>query len=74
MKPLPRIRAIRRALKLTEQQFADRFGVPVKMIPEWESGRVEPSEAEHAYFKIIAVDPELVKEALSFVPGSEAAE
>jgi transcriptional regulator with XRE-family HTH domain len=40
-----RIRKLRRLMKLTQADFATRFGVTRDIVASWENGRVEPSEA-----------------------------
>lgn len=38
----PRAKIIRRALGLTQEQFAETYRVPQEMLLDWESGAVEP--------------------------------
>lgn len=64
----PRVFVIRRALKLTQEEFAEQFQIPVGTVRDWEQGRVEPDQAARAYLKVIAHDPELVLQALSAKP------
>jgi putative transcriptional regulator len=68
MKRVPRVRTIRRALGLTQEDFAARFRIPVGLLRDWEQGRSEPDEPARAYLKVIAVDPEAVRRALAYVP------
>ena len=72
MKPRPRSFVIRRALRLTQNAFAERFRIPVGTIRDWEQGRTEPDQAARAYLKVIAVDADFVARALAFVPGKQA--
>ena len=62
---LPRCFGIRRRLKLTQEEFADQFQIPVGTVRDWEQGRVEPDQAAKAYLKVIAHNPELVLQALA---------
>lgn len=62
---LPRSFGIRRALKLTQEEFAEKFQIPVGTIRDWEQGRAEPDMAAKAYLKVIAHNPALVLEALA---------
>ena len=71
-KPRPRVSTIRRAFRLTQEEFAERFRIPIGTIRDWEQGRSEPDQAAKAYLKVIAVDPDHVMRALAFVPGSGA--
>ena len=55
---------------LTQEEFAERFQIPVGTVREREQGRVEPDQAARAYLKVIAHDPELVLRALAAKPGT----
>lgn len=61
---LPRIKAIRRALSLTQEEFAARYRIPVGTLRDWEQGRSEPDQPARAYLTVIARDPEGVRTAL----------
>jgi len=50
-------RAIRKTLKLTQQQFATRYQIPVATLRDWEQGRCEPDQPARAYLTVIARDP-----------------
>ncbi len=63
-KKVPRIAIIRRALKLSEEEFSARYRIPIEMLRDWEAGRTEPDEAMRAYLRVIAKVPEVVREAL----------
>ncbi|MGN6550264.1 MAG: helix-turn-helix domain-containing protein [Pararhizobium sp.] len=64
MKRVPRARTIRRALGLTQEEFASRFRIPVGTLRDWEQGRAEPDQAARAYLTVIAREPEAVRKAL----------
>lgn len=50
-----RILAIRRALGMTQLEFAYYLGVTVAQLSRWENGRVKPSRlAEHAIRNVCA--------------------
>ena len=61
---VPRTRTIRRALSMTQEEFAMRFHIPIGTLRDWEQGRCEPEQPARAYLTIIAHDPEGVKRAL----------
>jgi len=61
---LPQIRVIRRALQLTQEEFAGRYHIPVGTLRDWEQGRAEPDQPARAYLQAIAGDPEGVRRAL----------
>lgn len=64
MKRTPQVRVIRRALGLSQEDFAARYHIPLGTLRDWEQGRVEPDQAARAYLKVIAREPETVSEAL----------
>jgi putative transcriptional regulator len=64
MKRTPQTKIIRRALGLSQEDFAARYQIPLGTLRDWEQGRVEPDQAARAYLKVIAREPETVREAL----------
>ena len=61
---VPRVRTLRRALGLTQEEFALRFHIPLGTLRDWEQGRTEPDQPTRAYLKVIARDPDGVRRAL----------
>jgi putative transcriptional regulator len=68
MKRVPRIKSLRRALKLTQEDFATRYHIPLGTLSDWEQGRCEPDQPARAYLTVIAHDPEGVMHALEHTP------
>ena len=64
MRRVPQVKVVRRALHLTQEEFAARYQIPIGTLRDWEQGRTEPDQPARAYLKIIARDPEGVKKAL----------
>jgi len=64
MKRTPQVRIIRRALGLSQEEFAARYHIPIGTLRDWEQGRVEPDKAARAYLKVIAREPDTVRDAL----------
>jgi putative transcriptional regulator len=64
MKRIPQVKIIRRALRLTQEEFASRFRIPLGTLRDWEQGRSEPDQTARAYLKVIAANPEMVQCAL----------
>lgn len=63
-----RARAIRRARKssgLSQNEFAQRFRIPVGTLQDWEQARVTPPEYAVAYARVIAANPEFVEKAIA---------
>jgi putative transcriptional regulator len=58
------VKAIRQRLKLTQVEFAQRFGFTPARVRDWEQGRSQPDGAIRAYLTVIAREPEAVQRAL----------
>jgi putative transcriptional regulator len=65
MKRTPRAKIIRRALGLSQEEFAARFRIPVGTLRDWEQGRAEPDQAARAYLTVIARAPDVVRKILT---------
>jgi putative transcriptional regulator len=59
------VRALRRKLRLSQDQFARRFGFTAARIRDWEQGRSRPDGAVRAYLRVIERAPDTVAKALS---------
>ena len=55
---------IRRQLKLSQEDFAARFGIPIGTLRDWEQHRSKPDAAAESYLKVIAKNPKAVMKAL----------
>lgn len=64
MKRTPQVKIVRRALGLSQEEFAARYHIPIGTLRDWEQGRVEPDQAARAYLTVIARAPDLVRDAL----------
>lgn len=64
LKPKYKVRLLRRALGLSQAQFAEAYGLPVRNVQNWEQGTRQPDEATMAYLKVIAHRPEMVRRVL----------
>lgn len=64
MKRTPQVKIIRRALGISQEDFAARYHIPLGTLRDWEQGRVVPDQAARAYLTVIARDPEAVSRAL----------
>jgi putative transcriptional regulator len=40
----PRVKIIRRALELTQEEFAARYHIPLGTLRDWEQGRATPDQ------------------------------
>lgn len=64
MRRAPQVKVLRRALGLTQEEFAARYQIPLGTLRDWEQGRARPDQPTRAYLKVIARDPEAVMQAL----------
>jgi len=71
-KRLPQARVIRRALRLTQEEFSTRYHIPIGTLRDWEQGRSVPDQPARAYLQAIAGDPHAVFQALNAKPQSPA--
>src|SRR5713101_8021265 len=67
---VPRVKTLRRALGLTQQEFAARYQIPLGTLRDWEQGRTEPDQPARAYLRVIARDPEGARAALAESGGT----
>jgi putative transcriptional regulator len=65
MKRTPQAKIIRRALELTQEEFAARYHIPLGTLRDWEQGRAEPDQPTRAYLTLIARDPDHVNQTLN---------
>ena len=69
MKRVPRTKTLRRALRLTQEEFSTRYHIPLGTLRDWEQGRCEPDQPARAYLTVIARDPEGVFRMLNAKVG-----
>lgn len=69
MQRVPRVKTVRRALALTQEEFAARYHIPLGTLRDWEQGRSEPDQPARAYLFVIAHDPDGVWRALQARPS-----
>ena len=55
---------VRIKLGLSQEQFAERFGIPIGTLRDWEQHRTKPDAAAESYLKVIAKNPKAVMKAL----------
>ena len=65
---VPQISIIRRAFRLSQEEFAARYHIPVGTLRDWEQRRKEPDAAAKAYLRVIALEPDVVRKALAKRP------
>ncbi|MFZ5452558.1 MAG: helix-turn-helix domain-containing protein [Thermodesulfobacteriota bacterium] len=68
MKRTPQVKIIRRALGISQEEFAARFQIPLGTLRDWEQSRKEPDAAARAYLTVIARNSQAVSDALQSAP------
>lgn len=61
----PEVRALRKRLALTQEQFAARFGVNIWTLRDWENHRREPDGPARTLLKVIDIAPDAVRRAVA---------
>jgi putative transcriptional regulator len=59
-----RVRDVRDGLSLTQAEFANRFGLSLRSLQEWEQARRLPDAAVLTYLQVIERNPKAVQLAL----------
>ncbi len=62
---VPVAKVVRFKLGLSQEQFAERFGIPIGTLRDWEQHRSKPDAAAESYLKVIAKNPKAVMKALA---------
>jgi class 3 adenylate cyclase len=58
---IPRVKTLRRALGLTQEEFSARYKIPIGTLRDWEQGRATPDRPARAYLDAIAQDPKVTQ-------------
>ncbi len=61
--PVPDVRAIRARLDLSQEEFAERFGLGLRTLQEWEQKRRVPDSPARLLLRVIELDPDAVERA-----------
>lgn len=67
LRRIPQVKVMRKALGLTQEEFAAHFHIPLGTLRDWEQGKSEPDTCARAYLKVIARNPKAVTDALGSV-------
>jgi putative transcriptional regulator len=65
MRVFPHPKRIREKLKLTQEEFSERFEIPLGTLRDWEQGASYPDRAARTLLRVIEQDPEGVAKALA---------
>ena len=59
------VKAIRRKIGMSQEEFARHFGVSKRTVQDWEQRRRNPSGPSRAFLVVVDREPEAVRRALS---------
>jgi hypothetical protein len=62
---MPRSFTTRRRLKLSVEEFAARYQLPVDVLHAWEAGTAQPDAVAEAFLLAIAREPDVIAKALA---------
>ena len=62
---VPDVRAIRAHLRMSQQEFARAYRIPLATLKNWEQGRRQPDAPASAYLHVIARRPKAIRDALA---------
>ena len=71
---VPDVAGLRRRLKLSQDAFATKIGVPVATLRNWEQGRRYPTGPARVLLNVLAREPNMVMAAIAASEPVEAAE
>jgi putative transcriptional regulator len=64
VRPVVNVKRLRETLGLTQEEFAERYRIPVGTLRDWEQRRKRPDAPARAYLEVISRDPERVAKLL----------
>lgn len=59
------VKEIRSELEMSQQEFADAYGIPLRTVQSWEQGARRPDATARSYLRTIASMPKQVRTALA---------
>jgi putative transcriptional regulator len=59
-----RVKVLRQRLDMTQEQFAQTYGIPVATLRDWEQRRSVPDQTARTLLKAIEKDPETMRKLL----------
>jgi putative transcriptional regulator len=66
---VPDVRAIRRKLRMSQQEFSAAYRIPLSTLKNWEQGRRHPDAPAAAHLLAIARRPREISAALASEPA-----
>jgi putative transcriptional regulator len=68
MRRVPWAKTLRRGLDISQEEFAERYRIPLGTLRDWEQGRSEPDAPARAYLTVIAMDAKAIAKMLETAP------
>ncbi len=65
LKRSPKVRILRMAQGLSQEEFAQAYGIPVATLRDWEQGRREPDQSAKSFLAVIQEIPRQVRAVLA---------
>ena len=65
------VRSVRAKLGMSQQRFAERFGISTATLRNWEQGRRQPEGPARVLLTIIDREPKAVRRALHVEPAAQ---
>jgi len=62
---VPDVQAIRRKLRMSQSEFATRFGFSVRTVQEWEQGRALPDRPARILLRVIEKSSKTIERAIA---------
>lgn len=63
--PIPDLKRLRDQLRCSQSEFAERFGLSLRTVQQWEQGRARPDQPARVLLTTIEVEPDAVARAAS---------
>jgi len=63
--PAPDLKQLRELLRCSQSEFADRFGLSLRTVQQWEQGRAEPDQPARVLLTAIETEPNAIARAAS---------
>jgi DNA-binding transcriptional regulator YiaG len=54
IKFVPRVTTMRKVMRLSLEEFGQRFDLPLTVLKDWEASRSEPDQVGKIYLRVIA--------------------
>jgi putative transcriptional regulator len=68
------VRALRHHLGLTQAEFASDFGFSISAVRHWEQGKRHPERSAEVLLRLIAANPDFVRQHAKAIEHQHAAE